>query len=67
MRIPSGGGRTITTGLRAAAKTNDTVTHMEMEGIMICNETYVLSNGVQIPKPGFGTWFIDDDMIASGT
>ena len=31
---------------------------------MICNETYVLSNGVQIPKLGFGTWFIDDDKAA---
>ncbi|MGO1592400.1 MAG: aldo/keto reductase [Ancrocorticia sp.] len=28
---------------------------------MILNETYVLSNGVLIPKVGFGTWFIDDD------
>ena len=57
-------GRTITTGLRAAAKTNDTVTHTKTECIMICNETYVLSNGVQIPKLGFGTWFIDDDKVA---
>ena len=31
---------------------------------MICNETYVLSNGVQIPKLGFGTWFIGDDKAA---
>ncbi|MCR2808333.1 MULTISPECIES: aldo/keto reductase [unclassified Microbacterium] len=27
----------------------------------ILNETYALSNGVQIPKLGLGTWFIDDD------
>ena len=27
---------------------------------MILNETYPLANGVQIPKLGLGTWFIDD-------
>lgn len=27
----------------------------------VLNETYTLSNGVQIPKLGFGTWFIDDN------
>ena len=27
---------------------------------MIFNETYALSNGVNIPKLGLGTWFIDD-------
>jgi diketogulonate reductase-like aldo/keto reductase len=27
----------------------------------ILDETYDLSNGVQIPKLGLGTWFIDDD------
>lgn len=27
----------------------------------ILNETYTLSNGVNIPKLGLGTWFIDDD------
>ena len=31
---------------------------------MIFNETYSLSNGVSIPKLGFGTWFIDDDKAA---
>jgi len=31
---------------------------------MILNETYTLSNGVQIPKLGLGTWFIDDDEVA---
>jgi diketogulonate reductase-like aldo/keto reductase len=31
---------------------------------MIVNETYTLSNGVQIPKLGLGTWFIDDDKAA---
>ncbi|WP_424921956.1 aldo/keto reductase [Streptomyces sp. wa1] len=30
----------------------------------ILNETYTLSNGVQIPKLGLGTWFIDDDKAA---
>lgn len=28
---------------------------------MILNETYTLSNGLEIPKLGLGTWFIDDD------
>ena len=31
---------------------------------MIFDETYTLSNGVKIPKLGFGTWFIDDDKAA---
>lgn len=31
---------------------------------MICNETYTLSNGVQIPKLGLGTWFIEDSKAA---
>ena len=31
---------------------------------MIFSETYSLSNGVSIPKLGFGTWFIDDDKAA---
>lgn len=31
---------------------------------MILNETYPLANGVQIPKLGLGTWFIDDDKAA---
>src|SRR3712207_3896903 len=30
----------------------------------ILSETYTLSNGVQIPKLGLGTWFIDDDKAA---
>lgn len=28
------------------------------------NETYVLSNGICIPKLGLGTWFIDNDKAA---
>lgn len=31
---------------------------------MILNETYVLSNGVEIPKLGLGTWEISDDAAA---
>lgn len=31
---------------------------------MICYETYTLSNGVQIPKLGLGTWFIEDSKAA---
>jgi len=30
----------------------------------ILNETYTLSNVVEIPKLGLGTWFIDDDKAA---
>ncbi|MFB7874078.1 aldo/keto reductase [Nocardia sp. NPDC056064] len=30
----------------------------------ILTETYTLSNGVEIPKLGLGTWFIDDDSAA---
>ena len=30
----------------------------------ILNETYTLSNGVELPKLGLGTWFIDDAFAA---
>src|SRR3954453_13940795 len=32
---------------------------------MILEETYTLANGVEIPKLGLGTWFIDDADAAS--
>ena len=31
---------------------------------MIFNETYTLSNGVNIPKLGLGTWMIDDTSVS---
>ncbi len=31
---------------------------------MILDENYTLSNGVQIPKLGLGTWFINDNDVA---
>lgn len=31
---------------------------------MIINESYILSNGVEIPKLGLGTWMIDDENVA---
>ena len=34
------------------------------EAMTILNETYTLSHGVEIPKLGLGTWFIDDDKAA---
>jgi diketogulonate reductase-like aldo/keto reductase len=32
--------------------------------IVILEETYTLSNGIEIPKLGLGTWFIDDENAA---
>ena len=32
---------------------------------MILNETYTLSNGLEIPKLGLGTWLIPDNEVAS--
>ncbi|WP_181020078.1 aldo/keto reductase, partial [Tetragenococcus halophilus] len=29
----------------------------------ILTEQYTLSNGVKIPKIGFGTWLVDDDKV----
>ncbi|AEW01116.1 aldo/keto reductase [Niastella koreensis GR20-10] len=31
---------------------------------MILEESYTLSNGVEIPKLGLGTWFINDKDVA---
>lgn len=31
---------------------------------MILEQTYMLPNGVSIPKPGLGAWFINDDKAA---
>ena len=31
---------------------------------MILTEKYTLSNGVEIPKIGLGTWMIDNDKAA---
>ena len=30
---------------------------------MILKETYTLSNGVEIPKLGLGTWFINNNKV----
>ena len=30
---------------------------------MILKEKFTLSNGVQIPKLGLGTWFIDEKSV----
>lgn len=35
-----------------------------MERSRILGETYILANGVTIPKLGLGTWFISDDQVA---
>lgn len=32
---------------------------------MISKETYLLTNGVRIPKLGLGTWMIPDEVVAS--
>lgn len=30
---------------------------------MLLNETYTLSNGITVPKIGFGTWLLDNDAV----
>ena len=32
---------------------------------MVLSEHYTLSNGIQIPKLGLGTWMIEDDKAAA--
>jgi hypothetical protein len=59
--------RTETTAASAAAQMTDNHQHDDNhKGVttMVLNETYTLSNDVQIPKLGLGTWFIDDDKAA---
>ena len=36
----------------------------EVITMMMLKETYTLTNGVEIPKLGLGTWFIPDENAA---
>jgi diketogulonate reductase-like aldo/keto reductase len=47
-----------------AHATKDKIFIVKEEGMGILNETYVLENGVKIPKIGFGTWQIANGKVA---
>lgn len=41
----------------------NTITKKKGDIMMVLKETYTLSNGVEIPKLGLGTWFISDTDV----